>query len=115
MQAAAGFIKSLLGGVIALVFIVFTVMNQQPVALLWMPMMDPLTLPLYAPILGGALFGFFWGALAVFFSHSRIRRERRAQAKELRRLEKERQELMKTQIPGYSHDLHQPPNLSRLP
>ncbi|MCD8496917.1 MAG: LapA family protein [Alphaproteobacteria bacterium] len=94
------FLRAILGITAALVLVTFAVLNRAPVALIWAPFQPPYTVPLYAAILGSALFGFFWGALAVFLSHSRIRRERRAQKKELRRLEKELQTLMKPQIPG---------------
>lgn len=94
------FLRAFLGIAAALALISFAVLNREPVALIWAPLMPPFSLPLYAAILGAALFGFFWGALAVFLSHSRIRRERRAQRKEIRRLEKEVQELLKTEIPG---------------
>lgn len=94
------FLRAFLGIAAALVLVSFAVLNREPIALIWAPLMPPLSIPLYAAILGSALFGFFWGALAVFLSHSRIRRERRVQKKEIRRLEKDVQELMKTEIPG---------------
>lgn len=94
------FLRALLGTIAALLLIGFTVLNRDPVALVWAPFVAPLTLPLSLALLGAALFGFFWGALAVFFSHSKTRRAAREQKKEIRRLQKEVQELIKTEIPG---------------
>ncbi|MCD8562830.1 MAG: LapA family protein [Alphaproteobacteria bacterium] len=94
------FLRAFLGVVAALLLVSFAVLNREPVALIWAPFTEALPVPLYAAILGSALFGFFWGALAVFFSHSKIRHERRAQKKEIRRLQKEVQELIKTEIPA---------------
>lgn len=94
-------IRAILGMVFALALIALAVLNREPVALIWAPFFDPVTFPLYAVILSAVLFGFFWGGLAVFLSHTKIRSERRAQKKELRRLEKELQALQKTEIPGF--------------
>jgi uncharacterized integral membrane protein len=94
------FVRAFLGIAAALVLVSFAILNREPVALVWAPFVEPLSIPLYAAILASALFGFFWGALAVFVSHARVRHERRVQRKEIRRLEKEVHELAKPQIPG---------------
>lgn len=94
-------IRGLLGACLALVLIALAVLNREPVALIWWPLAEPSTFPLYAVILITALFGFFWGALTVFLSHHHIRAERRSQKKELRRLQQELQTLRKTEIPGF--------------
>lgn len=94
------FIRAVLGAIFALIVLAFVILNRQDVALTWAPLFNPVSVPLYAVILGTCVFGFFWGALAVYVSHAKTRREHRAQRKEIRRLEHERQEYMKPQIPG---------------
>lgn len=92
------FFKHLLGIVFGFSLIVFCLFNRELVAVTFSPIHDSYALPLYAVILGSAVFGFFWGALAVFFSHHGIRQDRHRQKRRIRALEKEMQSMKPPQI-----------------
>ena len=69
--------------------VLFALAHPQPVDFYWSPVNPPLTLPLYALALGLTAIGFVLGALAAWLGMSRVRRERRAQKKIIKTLEKD--------------------------
>jgi len=82
---------------IALPFIIgavaFAIANPEPVSIIWSPLHDPVTLPLYAVALAFLGGGFFLGALMTWFGMGKVRAERRGYKKEVKALEKEIKEI----------------------
>ena len=88
-----GFIRAIIGSFIAIVTVGFAVLNRQDVSVIWSPLHEALSLPLFAICLGIGAFGFLFGALTMWFNGGHIRREKRRQRKEIKSLEKELNEL----------------------
>ena len=89
------FFRWIAGFLIITLFAGFAAFNRQEVTLYYSPVHDPLNWPLYALVLGFAAIGFMIGALVVWISDGKIRREKRLQKKQIKKLENE---LQKTQI-----------------
>lgn len=69
--------------------VLFAIAHPQPVAFTWSPVSEPLTLPLYTLALGLCALGFVLGALATWLGMGKVRRDRRAQKKTIKALEKD--------------------------
>lgn len=82
-------IRSLISIIFALLLVLFIILNRQEAPIVYNPFDETITVPVYLIILGGVIFGFFWGALSVFFSHHKIRKERSQLKKKARELEKD--------------------------
>lgn len=89
------FFRWITGFLIIILFAGFAAFNRQEVTLYYSPVHDPLNWPLYVLVLGFAATGFIIGALVVWISDGKIRREKRLQKKQIKKLENE---LQKTQI-----------------
>ena len=63
--------------------------NRDSIELNWSPLHEPADIPVAALVLIAAVAGFVWGALIVWLNTAPLRRERRRQAKDVSRLEKE--------------------------
>lgn len=88
----------IIGFVIAIAVAAFAVFNRQPISLTYSPIHQPLEVPLYAVGLGLMATGFIIGAALVWLNGADIRRTRRKQTRQIRKLEKELAETAKTDI-----------------
>jgi len=84
-----GFIRAIIGSLIVIVTVGFSILNRQDVSVMWSPIHEALSLPLFAVSLGTGALGFLLGALVMWFNGGHIRREKRRQRKEIKSLEKE--------------------------
>jgi uncharacterized integral membrane protein len=73
--------------IIAAVF--FAIYHQQDVVVTYSPFNDPLTIPLYIPVLSAVAVGFFLGCLMTWAASSRQRKIIREQKKKIKVLEKQ--------------------------
>ena len=89
------FFRWIAGFIIIVLFAGFAAFNRQDVTLYYSPVHDPLNWPLYVLVLGFAAMGFIIGAMVVWMSDGKLRREKRLQKKQIKTLETE---LKKTQI-----------------
>jgi len=69
--------------------IAFTVANPDSIDVIWSPMHEKLTLPLYALILGCMAVGFLLGSIGTWLGMGKLRSERRAFKRENKALSKE--------------------------
>lgn len=92
------FIRWIIGLVICTAITAFAVLNRSVVSVSYSPVTDPLMIPLYVIILGCLAVGFVLGGSVVWINESKIRKERRAQKKELKVLEKENNALKETRF-----------------
>ena len=69
------FLAALPGFVLILALVALCLLNRDAVSFSYFPLRDPIDVPLYIPILGAMLFGFFLGALMVWI-HTLTRRVR---------------------------------------
>lgn len=67
----------------------FAIANSETITLIWSPFHGKLTLPLYALTLGFLVVGFLLGAFMTWLGMGKLRSERRAYKKDVKRLEKE--------------------------
>lgn len=84
-----GFLRAIIGFATAVFLTAFAVMNRQDVSIVWSPLNEPLTMPLYMIVLGLGAFGFILGALSVWVADGKLRRTGRRQRKAIKKLEKE--------------------------
>ncbi|MGH1397987.1 MAG: lipopolysaccharide assembly protein LapA domain-containing protein [Alphaproteobacteria bacterium] len=84
-----GFIKTILGFILAIAITAFAVQNRAPINIQFSPLHDPFPLPLYAIALGGLLLGFILGGTLVWLNDGKIRHEKRRQKKQIKTLEKD--------------------------
>jgi uncharacterized integral membrane protein len=82
-----GLIRSVLSIIVAALTVVFAIANRHEVSLLWSPVHEPATLPLFVIVIAGMAFGFIIGAVMVWLNESKIRKDRRAKIKAIRKLE----------------------------
>lgn len=79
----------IIGFIIAIAVAGFAVFNRQPVTLSYSPVHPPLEVPLYAVGLGLMAAGFIIGSGMVWLNGSNMRRTRRKQMRQIKKLEKE--------------------------
>lgn len=82
-------IRSLIGLTIAAFAIGFAIANRQDVSVIYSPIHDPLTLPLYLIVLSLTAIGFILGGAFVWLSMGSLRQTKRQQKKLIKSLEKE--------------------------
>lgn len=82
-------LRSLIGFVIALAAAAFAIANRQSVDVVYSPIHDPITLPLYLIVLGLTALGFILGGIFVWISMGTLRKTKRQQKKLIKTLEKE--------------------------
>ena len=84
-----GFIRWTIGVIIAITTAGFAVKNRHTIELFWSPLHPSTELPLYLAALGLMAFGFTLGCLMVWLNAEPVRRTRRHQKKEIKKLKKE--------------------------
>ncbi|MEZ5919351.1 MAG: LapA family protein [Alphaproteobacteria bacterium] len=92
----AGFLLILCAGT-------FAVFNRTRVDVIWNPVEEPFSLPLYAVGLGALALGFLAGGVCVWVNMGSLRREKRRQKKDIKRLEKALAESADCES-GYEND-----------
>ncbi|MEM9469639.1 MAG: LapA family protein [Pseudomonadota bacterium] len=73
--------------------VAFSITNPEAVSVVWSPMHEKITLPLYAVLLSFMGIGFLLGAIMTWFGMGKLRKERRTLKKENKRLEKDLDKL----------------------
>ncbi|MBI1327550.1 MAG: DUF1049 domain-containing protein [Alphaproteobacteria bacterium] len=74
---------------LSLCVLLWAIINADYVSFQYLPVLDPVTIPVFSLFLAALGGGFIWGALSVWLLSGKERRERRELKKQLRRLEKE--------------------------
>ena len=74
---------------IIVVCVFWAVSNRQDIEIIFSPLHDPVTMPVYFLILGALALGFFVGATSCWFSMSGLRKQKREQKKEIKQLKKD--------------------------
>lgn len=82
-------IRNIIGFTIAIALIAFAVSNRQDTTLIYSPVHDALTVPLYLITLLFLGLGFVLGAFMVWVNGGSVRKSRRHQKKQIKALEKE--------------------------
>jgi len=90
------FIRSILGFIIAAILAALAIFNRDIIDFTFSPAHPPISIPLYAVLLGGLLIGFILGAILAWISEGKHRREKRAIKKQLKALEKQLKGAQKT-------------------
>ena len=80
-------IYALFGFILAMVCTGFAVMNDQMIDLRWNPLSAPVSVPLYAVVLGMGAFGFILGALLVWLKEMPLHFSHYRQKKRIGKLE----------------------------
>ena len=84
-----GLLRGILSFLLTLAVVVFAISNRHEVALYWNPLVEiPFQIPLYLIALTFMATGFVLGALFSWMGESKVRRERRMQRREIKKLEK---------------------------
>lgn len=83
------FFKTILTLSLSAILAAFAVLNQDQISLIYSPVHDAILLPASFVILGAMGFGFFLGALVVWFSAGKDRRLKRQAQRQARNLHKE--------------------------
>ena len=92
-----GILRWFITFIVSIVVLAFSVSNLELVSVFWSPFHPPYELPLYAIILAALSLGFFWGGIMVWFSGSRARTKLRQSTKDIKRLEKDLDEVRKNE------------------
>lgn len=92
------FLQACLSLLIMAVVVVFAVLNRGDIQVMLTPLHAPVDAPLYAVILLSLLFGFIAGAAMHALFGMERGRQLRAQARTIRRLEKENEEARRAQM-----------------
>ncbi len=82
-------LRSLIGFAIAIAAAAFAIANRQVVDVIYSPIHDPVSLPLYLIVLGLTALGFILGGIFVWMSMGHLRKTKRQQKKLIKTLEKE--------------------------
>lgn len=83
------FLRWIAGFLIAIAIAGWAAFNRTPVEMIWSPVHDPVSMPLYLVGLAALAAGFIFGGAVVWINSAPLRREKRRQGKEIRILEKE--------------------------
>ncbi|MGH1374759.1 MAG: lipopolysaccharide assembly protein LapA domain-containing protein [Alphaproteobacteria bacterium] len=86
-------LRFVFGFLITVVVATAAVLNRGDVTFTWNPAGDIITLPLYGVTLCAMAVGFILGGVLVWLNMSKLRREKRRQAKEIKLLEREVKKL----------------------
>lgn len=91
------FLFTLLAWLLTLPFLIgaiaFAVYNGGDVTVIANPFKDPLTLPLYVPVLFAIGIGFLFGSIMTWAAMGSLRAQRREQAKKIKVLEKQLEDV----------------------
>lgn len=91
------FIRGLIGIIILVFLIVFSVGNREAVAVWIAPLLPKMDLPLYVPVLLALLVGYLLGGLMAWLAGAEGRRAKRRQKRRIKDLEKELKAVYATQ------------------
>lgn len=95
------FLKWIIGVPFVILAVAFAVANGEIIAFAWSPVHEPIETPLYALVIIALALGFFIGSLMTWAGGHGVRKERRAQAKTIKKLEtdlnKAQQDVLKTE------------------
>lgn len=83
------FIRWILSLIIAVAAVLFALGNRDDIAFVWSPLHDPVTLPVFVPVLIALLGGFIAGGFVVWVNAAPVRAERRRQRKHIAKLEED--------------------------
>jgi len=83
--------------------VVFAVYNPVDVTITFNPFQDPVTVPVYLPVLTAIAFGFLFGALMTWAGMGRQRAELREAKKRIKTLEKQIDENARTPVPANNY------------
>lgn len=82
-------IRNILALLLTIVIAGFAIMNRDVVSVMWSPVHAASAVPLYGVILAALAVGFLMGAVATWIGSAGLRRTKRAQKKQIKKLEKE--------------------------
>jgi uncharacterized integral membrane protein len=99
------FIRGFIGFVLAVALVVFAIFNRHDVLFSIGPVYEPLNLPLYLIALVFMGVGFVFGCVFVWLGAAPVRRTKRKQRREIKKLEKELDKLK-----GASVNVNAPPD-----
>ena len=85
--------------------IVFALYNGEARPVIINPFQDPVTMPLYVPVLTAIAFGFLFGALMTWAGMGKLRSQKREQAKRIKTLEKEIQASKQEVVATHNYSL----------
>lgn len=112
------FVFTLLAWLLTLPFIIgavaFALYNQDVVSVIVNPFHDPLTLPVYVPVLTAIAFGFVFGSLMTWAAMARLRKERREQKKRIKTLEKQLEAANQNTVSPQSYTMIPTPMKDKL-
>ena len=91
-----GFIKNIFGILFAIALIAFAISNRQDTTLIYSPVHDAMTVPLYFITLLFLGAGFLLGAVTVWLNSGHIRKTKRQQKRQIKALEKELENVKST-------------------
>lgn len=77
------------GFAVAVSLILFSILNRASTDLIWHPLYDPISAPLYLICLGIMGIGFLLGALLVWINDGQLRKQCRQNKKEIKNLKKD--------------------------
>jgi uncharacterized integral membrane protein len=83
----------------------FALYNAEIIPVTVSPFLEPLSMPVYVPVLAAIAFGFIFGALMTWAGMARLRKEKREQAKRIKTLEKEIQSANRNSVPTHNYAL----------
>jgi uncharacterized integral membrane protein len=88
-EAMMSFIRWILSLIIAVAAVLFALGNRDDIPFTWSPLHDPVTLPVFVPVLIALLGGFIAGGFVVWVNAAPVRADRRRQRKQIAKLEEE--------------------------
>lgn len=91
-------IRGFIGFVLAVALAVFALFNRHDVVLSVGPVYEPFNLPLYLIVLVFMAVGFVFGGVFVWLGAAPVRRSKRKQRKEIKKLEKELGKLKESSV-----------------
>jgi uncharacterized integral membrane protein len=99
-------IRWIISLVVAVAAVLFALGNRADVSFVWSPFHDPVTLPLFLPVLAALIVGFIAGGTLVWLNAHPVRAARRRQRKEIEKLklqvkEAEARAALPTPAPPY--------------
>lgn len=89
------FFRTILGLIVTLPVAVFCGLNIQSVEVTYSPFHDPVSVPLYAVVLGFAFFDVLFGSFSTWLNTAPLRKERRQYKKQVRSMKKKLGDLPK--------------------
>lgn len=82
-------IANILSFTLTILIALFCILNIKSVDIIFSPLHDPISLPLYAVVLSSLALGFIIGACTLWVNSGTLRKARKQQRKQIKVLEKE--------------------------